>query len=59
MVAVVIAIAAVAAPLVVVQQEAYLRGAAFYSQIDEDQQALISQVLSRLQNRTADRHINF
>ena len=48
--------AAVAAPLVVgvQQQEAYAQGAAFYNGVNEQQQALISQVLSNLLNQTAE-----
>jgi hypothetical protein len=34
--------------------EAYAQGAAFYDQINEEQQAYISQVLTGLQNLTAD-----
>jgi sugar lactone lactonase YvrE len=36
------------------QQEAYAQGAAFYSELDEDHQALISEVLNGLQNQTAN-----
>jgi len=46
---------AVAASLVVgVQQEAYAQ-AAFFTEVNEQHQALISQVFNRLQNQTADR----
>jgi hypothetical protein len=49
-------LAAVVAPLGLgVQQDAYAQGAAFYDEINEEQQALISEVLNRLQNQTADR----
>ena len=46
---------AVAAPLVAgVQQEAHAQ-AVFFTEVNEQHQALISQVLNRLQNQTADR----
>jgi hypothetical protein len=42
------------ATLVGVQQEAYAQAAAFYSEpMNEQQQALISEILNRLQNQTA------
>jgi hypothetical protein len=40
--------------LLLQQQEAYAQGAAFYSELDEDHQALISEVLNRLQDQTAN-----
>ncbi len=60
-VALVTSLVAVLAALVVMtggvvqqEQQAYAQGAAFYSELDEDHQALISEVLNRLQNQTAN-----
>jgi hypothetical protein len=45
---------ATVAPLVGVQHEAYAQGVAFYDSVNEQQQGLISQVLSNLLSQTAE-----